>query len=386
MNARERFLAVMNFEPVSTLKWEFGYWAAAVKRWYREGLERKYGIDDNLGDSAGVHGGAAGWRIGRPLGKDVNETCELDNSLQRMRVNNFICPLFEEEILEDHGDWLLLKNDIGVLEKRSKELKSLSAYLEGPVKTRDDWEKLKAERLNPSLEGRLPVDWETSKQLYRNRDFPLALGGGQGLFGTPRFLFGEVQVLTAFYDSPELMHVVLDDLVDFWIMLYDQVLDEVEVDLIMIWEDICYNRGPLISPKTFQEFILPAYKKLTAFLRDRGVDNIIVDTDGDIWKLLPLFVEGGVTGLYPFEVNAGMNVLEVREAYPRLQMLGGIGRMALIEGKQAINLELETKIPTMLNAGGYVPYMDHLVPPEVSWENFYYYRTKLNQLIEQFPE
>ncbi|HKJ27357.1 MAG TPA: uroporphyrinogen decarboxylase family protein, partial [Anaerolineales bacterium] len=385
-NARERFLAVMDFEPVSTIKWEFGYWAAAVKRWYQEGLERKYGIDEGLGESAGVHGGAAGWRIGRPLGKDVNEICSLDLSLQRMRVNNFISPLYEEEVLEDHEDWILIKNNIGILEKRSKSLNSLSAYLEGPVKTRDDWEKLKAERLNPTLDGRLPSDWEAAKQVYKNRAFPLALGGGQGFFGTPRFLFGEVQVLTAFYDTPDLMHQVLNDLTDFWIALYDQILDEVEVDLMMIWEDICYNRGPLISPKTFEEFILPPYKKFTSFLRSRGVKNMIVDTDGDIWKLLPLLVEGGTTGIYPFEVNAGMNVVEVRKEYPRLQILGGISRTALIEGKDAIDQELEIKIPTMLNAGGYIPYMDHLVPPEVSWENFFYYRTKLNDMIDQHPQ
>lgn len=43
MNARERFLAVMNFEPVDRVPlWEFGYWAGAVRRWYTEGLPRKH--------------------------------------------------------------------------------------------------------------------------------------------------------------------------------------------------------------------------------------------------------------------------------------------------------------------------------------------------------
>lgn len=383
MNSRERFHQVMNFEPGKSLKWEFGYWAGAMRRWYNEGLEAKDGIPEDLADGAGVHGGAAGWRPGRPLGSDVNSICQLDDGLQRMKVNNFLAPLFEEEILEDQGSWIIVRNELGMTEKRSKTRSSLSSYIDGPVKNRDDWEKLKEERLQPTLEHRLPDNWDDLLVEYKNRSFPLALGGGQGFFGSPRFLLGELQVLTIFYDQPDLIKDIVSDLTDFWIALYDQILDLVDVDLIMIWEDICYNSGPLISPATFEEYMLPGYKKLTAFLKERGVNNIIVDTDGDVWKLLPLFVEGGVTGMYPFEVKAGMDVVEVRKAYPSLNIMGGFSKSALIAGKEQTDLELDQKIPWMLEQGGYIPYMDHLVPPDVSWENFYYYRTKLNNMIDE---
>lgn len=386
MTAKERFLSLMRFEPVRPLKWEFGYWAATVRRWYKEGLETKAGLDTHWNDGEGIHGGAAGWRPGRPLGKDVNEYFNLDESVQRVWMNNYLCPQFPEEILEEHEDWLLLRNENGVIEKRFKNRSSLSAYLEGPIKTRDDWEKLKAERLQPSLADRLPKNWHEMKKIYKNRTFPLALAGGQGLFGTPRFLFGEVQVLLAYYDQPELMQQIVDDLVNFWIALYDQILDQIDVDLAFLWEDICFNNGPLISPTTFQRFILPGYKKLTGFFRDRGVKNIIVDTDGYVWKLLPLFIEGGISGIYPFEVAAGMDIIAVRKAYPQLQILGGIAKSALISGQPAIDAELETKIPWMLQQSGYIPYMDHLVPPDVSWKNFCDYRIRLNEMIEQsFP-
>jgi hypothetical protein len=376
----------MRFEPVRTMKWEFGYWAGTVRRWYREGLAHKYGLEDKWGDGEGIHGGAAGWRPGRPLGKDVNDQFHLDESVQRILMNNYLCPAFAEEILEEHDDWIMLRNENGITEKRFKDRSSLSAYLEGPIKTRDDWERLKAERLQPTLKGRVPANWEELLKNYRNRTFPLALGGGQGLFGTSRFLFGEVQVLTSFYDQPELAKQIVDDLVDFWIALYGQILDVVEVDLAFLWEDICYNNGPLISPAIFRRFILPGYKKLTDFLRSRGVENIIVDSDGDVWKLLPLFLEGGVSGMYPFEVAAGMDIVAVRKAYPRLQILGGIAKKALISGQPSIDAELEAKVPWMLQQSGYIPYMDHLVPPDVSWSNFSAYRTRLNEMIDRsFP-
>jgi uroporphyrinogen decarboxylase len=78
-----------------------------------------------------------------------------------------------------------------------------------------------------------------------------------------------------------------------------------------------------------------------------------------------------------------MDVVEVRKAYPQLNILGGFSKSALISGKEQIDIELEEKIPWMLEQGGYIPYMDHLVPPDVSWENFYYYRTKLNNMIDK---
>jgi uroporphyrinogen decarboxylase len=36
----------------------------------------------------------------------------------------------------------------------------------------------------------------------------------------------------------------------------------------------------------------------------------------------------------------------------------------------------------MLQQGGYIPYVDHFVPPDVSWDNFLYYRQQLNNLID----
>jgi uroporphyrinogen decarboxylase len=220
-------------------------------------------------------------------------------------------------------------------------------------------------------------------QQYKTRDYPLALGQLQGFFGTPRFLFGVEELLLKYYEDPAMMLDINNYLADFWIALFEPVLREVQVDAILIWEDMCYRSGPLISPEMFRKFILPGYKKVTSFVREQGIKVINVDSDGDVWKLIPLWVEGGVTVLYPFEVASGMNVVEVRERFPKLGMMGGIDKRALIEGKESIDRELEARIPFMLKRGGFIPTIDHLVPPDVSFENFRYYREKLNRMIEK---
>jgi uroporphyrinogen decarboxylase len=130
-----------------------------------------------------------------------------------------------------------------------------------------------------------------------------------------------------------------------------------------------------------REFLLPGYRRLTAFFRSHGVEIILLDTDGDCRPLIPIFVEGGITGLYPWEVTSGQNIVEVRRAFPRLQISGGLDKKALIAGPAAIDRELESKVPAMLHSGGYIPTIDHGLPADVSWDSFVYYRRKLDEIM-----
>jgi uroporphyrinogen decarboxylase len=114
--------------------------------------------------------------------------------------------------------------------------------------------------------------------------------------------------------------------------------------------------------------------------RDHGVRVILVDTDGDCRQLIQPFLDGGVTGIYPFEVQAGMDVREIRKAFPSLQILGGIDKKEIALGPERIDAELERRIPGMVNLGGYIPMADHQVPPDVSWQNYVYYRRRIAEL------
>jgi uroporphyrinogen decarboxylase len=78
-----------------------------------------------------------------------------------------------------------------------------------------------------------------------------------------------------------------------------------------------------------------------------------------------------------------MDVAEIRRDYPRLSMQGGIDKKALAAGKEAIDHELEARVPVALS-GGYIPHVDHGVPPDISWDNFRYYRRKLDRMLDDF--
>lgn len=54
--------------------------------------------------------------------------------------------------------------------------------------------------------------------------------------------------------------------------------------------------------------------------------------------------------------------------------------MAVAAGPDAIDAELGRRLPGMTEKGGFIPMGDHQIPPEVSWENYLYYRKRLAEM------
>jgi uroporphyrinogen decarboxylase len=286
-------------------------------------------------------------------------------------------------VFEDTDEYLVYQDEYGVKKRLTKGGASVPEFISWQVETRRDFERLKEERFQPRLEERVPSNWPVLAGQYRERDFPLAIGGYPlGFYGYLRYLMGEERLLLGFYDDPRLIKDIMNFLADFWIELWDQALNDVQVDCAHFWEDMAYRTGPLISPAAFREFMTPCYKKITGFLKDRGVRIILVDSDGNLDELIPLFLEAGLTGIWPVEIQAGNDLLEIRRRYPRLQIQGGIDKLKIAKGRKAIDEELESKVPFMLARGGYIPHLDHLAHPEISWPDFCYYRRRLGELIE----
>ncbi|MBA7528887.1 hypothetical protein ES705_21079 [subsurface metagenome] len=382
MNSRERFNSVMNFEVGSrTLSWEMGYWAGTIRRWYKEGLQNQGRILESIPSTKTVTGEMLpSPQFDRPRDLEVSTALGLDKGIMRFPIEHWIFPKFEKTIIEETETHVILIDENGIKQKIFKKGGSMPSFLSYPVSGRDDFEKIK-ERFNPDDPGRLPKDLSDVIKQLSNRDCPIALGGVPvGFFGSLRELMGFEGALTSYYDDPKLTKDILTFLTDFWINLWEKILSYITVDVVHIWEDMSYKGGSLISPAFFREFMLPCYKRLTGFIKSHGVNTIFVDTDGNCTELIPFFIEGGVTGMYPFEVQAGMNVAQIAYNFPTLQIMGGIDKTKL-KSKELIDKELEEKVPFVLKRGGYIPSLDHVVPPDISWELFVYYRNKLNQMI-----
>ncbi len=354
--------------------WEWGYWGQTVERWKKEGMKEDPRWRKNLKLEVYETGTIY-------LGNFLERGLKLDRELVQVDVDTSFHPPYKEKVLEEDDENIVKMTKKGQTIRIKKDGACMPMFIGRPIKDRKDFEELK-ERLVPEDPKRYPTNWEELASELRDRDYPTQVGGyPYGLYGALREFMGIERLSTCMYDDPNLIHDIMRFVTDFLQKTWDRAIRETSPDIFVLWEDLAYKNGPLLSPDFFREFILPNYKKLTGYLRNSGVNIIFVDSDGDITKLLPLFIEGGVTGVYPMEVQAGMDIRVVRKNFPNLQIMGGIDKMCMAIGKEAIDREIEEKVPFMLRHGGYVPHADHFIPPDVSWDDFLYYRERLSDLV-----
>ena len=356
MNMRERFHRTMQFEEVDRVPWwELGILPATQEEWHQQGLPKDADWQDYLG---------------------------LDRA-ERCPYRWTLCPPFEARVLKESAEYRIIQDSGGVIGRQLRGeggSSRMPQWLRFPVESRQDWETLKVERLNPLTPERYPENWDALVRGWQKRSHVLYARGGS-LFGRLRGWIGFERFLVLFHDDPDWVHEMMEYMTNFYLAVMHRLLDEVEVDYVYIFEDMSYKNGPMISPKMFREFMLPRYQRFTSFLRQHGVKWIFVDSDGDASLLLPLWLEGGINGFLPMEAAAGMDPRVVRKQYGRnLRLMGGLDKRALLESRAAIDQELDSKVPALVAEGGYIPHLDHNIPYDVTLEAYTYYRQRLNQI------
>jgi len=284
-------------------------------------------------------------------------------------------------VVENNGVTRVIRDQDGITKREFLHhgTSSMPQFLSYPVKNRQDFHAL-LPRLDAAHPQRLAAGWEQACTFYTGRDFPVGLTVC-GAYGHPRNLLGVEELSLAYYDQPALVHEILEHWTEFYCRLAQRVWQGIQFDFVLIWEDMAYKNGPLISPRLFKEFMLPYYRRFIEFVRGLGCQIIIVDSDGDITLLTPLFLSAGVNVLLPFEVQAGMDVRQFRQQYgSNLAIIGGLDKRALPLGRAAIDAELRTHMLPLLASGGYIPCLDHTVPPNVSLEQFRTYLDCVRQM------
>lgn len=360
MTQRERFVRTMTFSnPDRAPNHELGLWGHTVERWLAEGAPEE-ALNGNWFDGIDT------------FGMDRREFVAIDMGM---------IPPFEGEILEETDRYVVARHGNGIVTRALKEgtvrgtRMSMDTYLRFAVETPEDLAALKS-RYQAGEPGRYPADWEARVEAWRGREHPLCLltNAAVGLYSNCRIWMGTENLSYAFHDQPKLVHEMMDFIADFVIETLHRALDEVEIDYFNWFEDFAYKTGPLLSPATFRTFLLPRYQRVNDFLRAHGVKIITLDSDGNIEVLIPLLLGAGITGIWPCEIAAEMHPQKIRREYGHdLALAGGIDKRELAKGRGAIDREVLSKVPALLEDGGYTPTVDHTVPPDVSWEDFLYY-------------
>jgi hypothetical protein len=376
MTSRERFLRTLSFESVD-VPWVRAYtflWQETEVVWRNQGYE---------GPALGSDGEGLPQRFG------------LD---EIRRVDPWYGPVpeFEYRLIEEDEKTRLYVNHEGILMREFKTHSdtSMPQFVKFPVETREDFESFARERLALNAALRLPKEWQKRvtegnlravsgaaniKAASRSESTASAAADllrlcwadrWGGFFGSLRNMLGLESLCRTFYDDPAFIERMMHERADSIIRITEEVMKHTRVDVFWYWEDMAYNHGSLIDPHMYRKFAFKHYRRVNDWLRGKGIRHIGLDSDGNITELIPIWVESGITHLWPFEVQAGMDVGKIRKEYGRnLAMIGGIDKRAIRLGYDSIHREIERVMP-VAEQGGYIPELDHSVPPDVTWQDF----------------
>jgi len=292
-------------------------------------------------------------------------------------------PPFDEEVIERKASSVIMRTSDGITAERflnDSDNSSIPHFLKFPVETGDDWQAMKQRYRSDD-----PVRTISDERLAEVRQ---AQGEGKmisvficGFYGQLRHWMGMENLSYAFYDMPEMIHDMVETWADLVLAQLDAVGDDIAIDLVSWWEDMAGRNGPLVSPSVFREFLQPGYHRIMTAAKKRGCAISIVDCDGNPHDIVANWLEEGVNIMFPLEVAAGVDAYAWREEFGMdLRLRGGIKKSLVTLGAEAIDAELE-RIRPLLDQGGFIPHLDHLVPPDISYDNYRIYLDKKRKLI-----
>ena len=355
MNLRERFSAVMDYASCQHVPcWYFGTWAETKQRWQAEGCPSVTSLTGDAGPQLSTMD--AEWEPG------------MWDAHRLVNPN----PLIEgkSEVLEETDAFRVVRDPLGGVVKHSKRGSSIPEHLEYPLKpTRQSWDALRR-CLDPHDPRRRPEDWLKKAAGLKTRDHVITFMAAS-LYGWPRNWMGVEQLSYLAYDDPALLEEILEHLADFFVALYSPVLRAVDFDFAYIFEDCCFNTGPLLSPELYRQFYARHYRRLIDFYHASGIRWVLLDSDGKVDDLLPCWLDSGVDIVFPIEVGTWRaDPLALRAQYgKRLRMMGGFDKHLIPRGEKAIRQEL-LRLRPLVAEGGFIPLPDHRIPPDCSWQQF----------------
>jgi uroporphyrinogen-III decarboxylase len=247
-------------------------------------------------------------------------------------------------------------------------------WIRYPLQSRRDWTDYR-ERLMSNT----PEHYRQRLAEYaageRDRDYPLGIWLG-GTYGFLRNWWGVEGISALFYDDPALVEEMVECLTALSLQTLDTVLAAgIKLDWVMFWEDMAYKTGPLVSPEMYRRFCMPFYRRVMDAVHAAGVPVVMLDSDGNVSELIPLWLDAGVSVMHPMEVAAGMDVVAVRRRYGRrVGFFGGIDKRVLATTPEQIRATVEPILRECFADGGFIPACDHAIPPDVPLSNYNYYR------------
>jgi uroporphyrinogen decarboxylase len=169
-------------------------------------------------------------------------------------------------------------------------------------------------------------DWELERKVVENarRNGKITFGSVPHgfLFMRLQYLRGFENAMIDFAEEEPLLQELIDKLVEHNMVIVENYLN-IGVDVMSFGEDLGTQNSTLVSPSDFRKWIAPAYKKLMAPCKKKGV-LVFLHSDGRTLDILEDQIEAGVDIVNPQDLCNGIDNIAKR-----------------IKGKACIQLDID---------------------------------------------
>lgn len=354
MTSRERVKAAIRHEPVDRLPVQDELWLQVPALWKQQGLPEDTSPEDFLGF-------------------DFTDMF-LDTS-----------PRLEQKIVHRDGEYIIYDDCFGYRVRKLEGKSGTLDFLSFQTTDKSVWESLirPGFTLNPDAPARID-----SSSYFAHLDpyptWPEAVEKYRGRYATDRFVLFHVYgpweatwrhrgldaLLLDIALDPEWVKEMADVYMDHLLNILKHCLKlGMRPDGLFLVEDLGCNRGLLFSPDMWRKTYRKIFEKLGAFLAENNID-FLMHSCGNIEILFDDLIECGVQLIQPLQVQAGLDVVELRKKYgKRLAFWGNFHAGAMAGPIEPLRESIRRIIPGTRN-GGYIFGSDHSIPPDVSFERY----------------
>jgi uroporphyrinogen decarboxylase len=144
-------------------------------------------------------------------------------------------------------------------------------------------------------------------------------------------------------------------------------------DVMMTGSDVATQRGPLLSPAMWRNYLFPMMRDCIRAAKAIKPDLLVLyHSCGDVSTMIEGFLEAGIDILDPCQPEA-MDIFALKRRYGDvLTFHGGIGVQSVLPfgTPQEVRDSVHRTIDIMGEGGGYICSSSHNIRPETPWENF----------------
>jgi uroporphyrinogen decarboxylase len=192
---------------------------------------------------------------------------------------------------------------------------------------------------------------------------------GFSLFERAWTLTGMENLLMAMAAEKDFAHALLDKILDFNLKVIENACG-FDIDAMMFGDDWGQQRGLIMGPALWREFIKPRVRRMYRAAKSRG-KFVFIHSCGKVDAVFPDLIECGLDVFNPFQPEA-MDVFEMKRRYgDALSFYGGIStQRTLPYGTVAqVRDEVRRLLEVVGENGGYIAAPAHAIPGDAKPEN-----------------